>query len=263
MPLPGGATDKFGNRYEGRWTTVCMTEVLNETACSIRLEPLGDDGIGIEFWLKKTDRTEYHQVKRQTSSSGYWTLSKLSGDRVLRNFYNKLRANESHVCFFVSTQDVYLLSELVDRARRASSLEEFINESLKVEKYSEAFDDICQIWNECSKREAFDFLRRIFIKTSDEDTLKNNIVTNSIKPLIDGDPSTIADVLAQFALDEVNKELSANEIWHHLKERGFKKCNWSKDPLVSAAAEECTDRSLPKFHEGTISGKVIPSVPSR
>jgi hypothetical protein len=93
MPFAGGATDKFGNRYEGRWTTVCMTEVLNETACSIRLEPPGDEGSGVEFWLKRTDRTEYHQVKRQTSSSGHWTLSKLNVEHVLQTFYNKLRAN--------------------------------------------------------------------------------------------------------------------------------------------------------------------------
>ena len=41
MPLPGGATDKFGNRYEGRWTVNCMIDVMDERADAIRLEPLG------------------------------------------------------------------------------------------------------------------------------------------------------------------------------------------------------------------------------
>lgn len=29
MRLPGEATDKFGNRYEGRWTVYCMADLLD------------------------------------------------------------------------------------------------------------------------------------------------------------------------------------------------------------------------------------------
>ena len=39
MPLAGGASDKFGNRYEGLWTVHCMLDVLEERAYSIRFEP--------------------------------------------------------------------------------------------------------------------------------------------------------------------------------------------------------------------------------
>ena len=38
MPLPGGASEKFGNRYEGRWTVMCMLDVMDGEADSIRLE---------------------------------------------------------------------------------------------------------------------------------------------------------------------------------------------------------------------------------
>jgi hypothetical protein len=256
MPLPGGASDKFGNRYEGRWTTVCMAEVLNETACSIRLEP--HDVEGVEFWLRRNDKLEFHQVKRQTSSSGYWTLSKLRNEQVLQNFYDRLRADEKNICLFISTQDVYILTEMVDRARRAISFDEFNQEFLNTDKYSKAFDDICQIWNNCPKKEAFELLKRIYLRNMDEDTLKNIIVINSIKPIIEGDPPTIADVLAQFALDETNKELNAIDIWRHLEERDFRRSKWNKDPLILSAVENCTDRSLPRHTQATISGKVIP-----
>lgn len=256
MPLPGGSTDKFGNRFEGRWTTACMVEVLNETASSIRLEPL--DTKGVEFWLRRKDKLEFHQVKRQTSSSGSWTLSKLSNENVLQNFYEILRVNEKSICMFISTQDVYILTEMVDRARRAFSIEEFNQEFLNTDNYSQAFDNICQIWNDCPKKEAFQILQRIYFRNTDEDTLKNIIVINSIKPLIEGNPATIADVLAQFALEETNKELNAIDIWRHLEERGFRRCRWNKDALILSAVENCTDRSLPKHTEATISGKVIP-----
>ena len=53
MPLPGGAADKVGIRYESLWTVNCMIDVMDESADSIRLEPPGEEGDGIEFWLDK------------------------------------------------------------------------------------------------------------------------------------------------------------------------------------------------------------------
>lgn len=49
MLLPGGAADKFGNRYEGLWTVACMLDVIDELSDSIRLEPPGPEGEGVEF----------------------------------------------------------------------------------------------------------------------------------------------------------------------------------------------------------------------
>lgn len=62
MPLPGGATDKVGNRYEVLWTVFCMAEVMAESAHAIRLEPPGKEGEGIEFRLLRGSLREYHQV---------------------------------------------------------------------------------------------------------------------------------------------------------------------------------------------------------
>jgi len=70
MPLPGGAAEKFGNRYEGRWTVACLLDVMDERADSVRLEPPGLEGQGVEFWITKRGIREYHQVKRQH----YWAL---------------------------------------------------------------------------------------------------------------------------------------------------------------------------------------------
>ena len=46
MPLPGGAAEKFGNRYEGRWTVACLLDVMDEKSESIRLEPPGPEDQG-------------------------------------------------------------------------------------------------------------------------------------------------------------------------------------------------------------------------
>ncbi len=81
MPLPGGSSDKIGNRYEDWWTVYCLIDVMEEEADSIRLEPPGVDGF--EFWLRKKGVCEYHQVKRQHGKSGRWTLSELESKAVL------------------------------------------------------------------------------------------------------------------------------------------------------------------------------------
>src|SRR5574341_443397 len=95
MPLPGGATDKFGNRYEGRWTVACMVEVMDDRADAIRIEPPGPQGEGVEFWLRRKDTIEYHQVKRQHGAKGYWPLAELNRLNVLPHFWEKLKDSKA------------------------------------------------------------------------------------------------------------------------------------------------------------------------
>jgi len=64
MPLASGASDKLGNSYELSWTAYCIADILAGDADSIRLEPPGDEGKGVEFWLLKAGLKEFHQVKR-------------------------------------------------------------------------------------------------------------------------------------------------------------------------------------------------------
>ena len=71
MPLTGGPAEKFGNRYEGRWTVACLLDVLDERSDSMRLEPPEPEDQGFEFWVTKQGIREYHQVKRQHPR---WTL---------------------------------------------------------------------------------------------------------------------------------------------------------------------------------------------
>ena len=62
MPLPGGPSDKAGNRYEAIWTVVCMSRVLDGRYDSIRLESPGPEGEGVEFWLRRDDSREHERI---------------------------------------------------------------------------------------------------------------------------------------------------------------------------------------------------------
>lgn len=259
MPLPGGATDKFGIRYEGLWTVSCMVKVLEERADSIRLEPPGEEGEGAEFWLRCGDITEYHQVKRQYSQSGRWTLAELERTgRVLSHFLDKLSDSDVR-CVFVSTQSAYQLNELSDRARRSNSFDEFKQEFLKDKKNAEAFRDLCSRWNlHGAEIKAYDALKRIRVVTIDEFFLRTTHLESRLTALVEGNPANIREALAQFALDNVHHELIASDIWDHLKERGYRPREWGKDPLVLSAVQSQNDRYLSQLRDEVIAENSIP-----
>src|SRR5438034_2079725 len=130
MPLPGGASAKFGDRYEGRWTVLQLAEVMAERANSLRLEPPGAEGEGVEFWVRRGAGVAYHQVKRQTARGRGWSIDELGRSGIIANLFGRL-ANDLSSCVFVSTESAGELSELSDRAGRAAGWGEFRREFLK------------------------------------------------------------------------------------------------------------------------------------
>lgn len=256
MPLSGGSANKFGNRYEGRWTIARMIDVMDERADAIRLEPPGAEGEGIEFWVQKGNLREYHQVKRQHSATGRWTLGDLGRQRILSHFWEKLRDPHT-LCVFVSSQDAYQLGELADRAGRAASWEEFEQIFLKSDVQSRAFDDLCRRWGGCPHQDAYEALKRVRVEIGGEAILQA-IVQSRLAALVEGDSGAAADTLAQYALDAIHQELTAYDIWRHLESRGFRRRQWAKDPHILTAVEAANQRYLSPLRDAAIARNVIP-----
>lgn len=257
MPLHGGGSDKFGNRYEGRWTVFQMAKVLDEKVDSIRLEPPGKEGDGAEFWLRHGASYEYHQVKRQYGAEGRWTVASLNDRQVLPRFFEKLN-DPSAACAFISTHSAYQLDELSDRARRAASWAEYDRDFLKSSSMRTSFDELRAAWGNCTPEEAYERLKRITVKTIDEETLRT-IVESSLAILVEGlVPSAVAASLASFALDEVHKELTAVDIWRHLASQGCRRREWNRDPHVLAAIDAQNDRYLGFLRDEAIRRKLFP-----
>ena len=70
MPLPGGAADKLGNRYELWWTALQVQNLLRGQWDSIRVEVPGEDKV--EFELVRDAVSSFHQAKR-SAPNGKWT----------------------------------------------------------------------------------------------------------------------------------------------------------------------------------------------
>ena len=255
MPLSGGASEKFGNRYEGRWTVACLLDVLDEKAASIRLEPPGPEEQGFEFWITKQGVREYHQVKRQ-HSNGHWTLPSLAGEGVLTNFIIRLQ-DPSVSCVFVSGNSAGQLDELSDRARRAASWEEFNATFLQSDQWKMNFERAWRSAPGLQEQEVYERLKRIHVRTIDESFLFTTIESR-VSTLVDGDAATVIDVLAEMASDAVHHELTANDIWHYLESREFSRRHWDKDPHVLTAVAEANQRYLSLLRDQAIGHTVLP-----
>src|SRR4029453_6617879 len=207
MPLRGGPADKFGARYEGRRTVLAMIDVLEGKAESIRLEPPGDQGAGVEFSLHFNGSIHYVQVKRQMGSRGRWTLGDLKAENVLGPFLDRLRSDERASCVFVSMHAAFQLDELSDAARRAGSWQEFFDLFLQGQRLT-WFETLGACWADAAPEEIMDYLRRIRVETIDEVSL-NRAVDSRLAVLVEGKEHAVSDVLSQLSLEKVHYKLVA------------------------------------------------------
>ncbi|MBE9109272.1 hypothetical protein IQ273_07570 [Nodosilinea sp. LEGE 07298] len=256
MPLPGGEADKLGNRYEGRWTVFNMIDVMEEKADYIRLEQPGEDAF--EFFVLRDGQRECHQVKRQRSDCGSWTLSALETHqvKVLSGFWQSLN-DPNNNCLFISTQDANELRELASRARDSISWQEFEEQYLN-KTQSGNFHKLRQKWENCSELGAYEALKRVFVHTVDDDILAS-IIENRLEALLAGDPKVIRLELTEFVLEKIHHELTAFDIWHYLLgERGYSRREWSKDLNVLSAIERANSAYLSTLQEAKIGGEVLP-----
>ena len=255
MPLPGGASEKFGNRYEGRWTVGCLLDVMDEKADSLRLEPPGMEGQGVEFWITKQGARAYHQVKRQ-HSIGHWTLHALAREGILSSFITRLQ-EPSICCVFVSGNSAGQLKELCDRARRSESWEEFDKVFLSADQWKRNFERVQHSAPGLQEQEIYERLKRVHVRTIDEDSLFT-MVESRVATLVNEHAATVVDVLAALASERVHYELTAHDIWNHLETRGFSRRHWDTDPHVLRAVKEANQRYLNPLHSQAIDHTVLP-----
>lgn len=230
MPFAGGVSDKVGGRYEGLWTAWQMLSVLLGEAHSILLEPPGAEGQGVEFRLATSQGSEYHQVKRQITGPGRWSLAALHKAGVISAMHEKLNQGASAFAF-VSMDPAQQLGELVERAKTTPNAEAFFEHAATSPDKVEALDRLAAYWDDWSKQDIWEALRRVEVHTIPESDLRT-LVSRVSEAHLTGDPDNATDVLAQHALSKLGSELTADAIRTHLADRGFSLQNWAADQSV-------------------------------
>lgn len=71
----GGRADKEGNQYENHFLGKHLLRLAEEKLKSIEVEPLGDEGQGVEYIAVKPDDTRiYYQCKAANAAKSYWSI---------------------------------------------------------------------------------------------------------------------------------------------------------------------------------------------
>lgn len=205
---PGGIADKVGNRYEALWLIRHLLELIDGRAQSITIEPVGDAGIGVEFAVKRNHGTEWHQAKRQTSSS--WTIARLASEGVLATFQGKLAASETNTCVFVSTDPAKPLRLLKDKQPTAADPEAF--ERTLSEAEQTEWQKLQQSLG-LNKSESFAWLVRCDFLTYPERELGAALAAECDRWFA-ADPETVIDTLRRWIEDDrnFNRQLNRQDL---------------------------------------------------
>jgi hypothetical protein len=241
MPLPGGPTDKLGNRYELWWTVSQLVRILDGRADNVRIE---DPGVTkAEFVISCGGHRELHQAKR-SHQDGKWSLASLAASDVqlLQAIHAQLVGNDDRFVF-VSSSDARELGELVGRARQAESVQEFKEKFLAAKEVKEHLEKVQKHWGNATLATAFDILRRLEVRTIDERSIEEQ-VTWGLRALFLSDPVSVCNELRTFAEDSVHKTVTRKALISHLAERGYQLRRLAKLDAATALLTEVTDQYL-------------------
>ena len=253
MPLPGGPSDKLGNRYELWWTVSQLVRIMDGQAESIRIEePTADKA---EFVVTAGGHQELHQAKR-SHPTGKWSLSSLGGEGLIQAMFEQLSRNPSARFVFVSGSDTPELKELMERAGSAKNLEEFESVFISAQTQREACTKLKSFWGGTDTATAYEILQRIEVRTIDERGLEEQ-VRGSLQVRFLTNPNDICDALLSLVEDSIHKIVDREFLISTLQGRGFTLRKLTKPDDAPALISEATDSYLKSARRKLIQGTLI------
>ena len=255
MPLPGGPSDKFGNRYELSWTVSQFVRMLHGQVESIRIE---DPGVTkAEFVVTSGGTRELHQAKR-SHPDGKWTLASLAASDVnlLQAISVELSGNSERFVF-VSSSDAPELRELSERARQAESASEFETQFLAAKVQETNFEKLRKYWGNTNATSAYDVLRRIEVRTMDQASLDEQLRWG-LRALFLSDPQSASAELRRIAEDSVHQTLTRDLLVQRMATRGYKLRRLAKLDSAGPLVAEVTKNYLEGARKKLIRHSLIP-----
>ena len=122
---PGGIADKLGNRYEGRVIVNYILRLLQEKIFSIEVEPIGDEGYGIDFWITDNNKRIACQCKARNASKDIWNAGDLNARGVFKKI--KLHLDNGYKFIFISAIPTPTLHDLTLKARNSQDYDIFFD----------------------------------------------------------------------------------------------------------------------------------------
>ena len=254
MPLPGGPSDKLGNRYELWWTVRQLVRIIDGEAVSIRMEdPTVDKA---EFVITARGHQELHQAKRN-HPTGKWSLSSLGGEGLLQAMFEQLSRTPNARFVFVSGSDAPELKELTERAGGAKNLEEFESVFVSAQTQREAFTKLKGFWRNADTATAYEILQRIEVRTIDERGLEEQ-VRGALLVRFLSKPVGVGEALCSIVENSVHKTIDREHLLSILRDRGFTLRKLTRPDDAPSLIAEVTSRYLKSARRKLIQGALIP-----
>lgn len=234
--IRGGIADKLGNRYEAKWLTLKLIDVVRGDASSLRFEGTAEAFAGFEFLLTKGTEKQWHQVKI-SNTLGNWTENRLQKLGVLESFRKRLSLeDESDQCHFVSQDPAVNLRDLTERARIANDYSDF--EHLLTKELSASLKEITDGWS-VGNEVAYGWLRRIHCRTQPEDGLDEYIEAFG-RLCFSHDPALVFGSLRDYMEQRFNRHLTTDVVRIELPQSGVALAHWQLDPTLTERLRSAT-----------------------
>lgn len=224
----GGRADKLGGRYEGLWVAHNLIRLVAEELREVQLELVGDEGRGVDLWVRNNEAVRTaQQCKRKNRTVGHWTIGELASQGVLGALAFQLRRDPSVQFTFISGHPAAELKELTETAATCGDdPDAFFEETLKLKARAGGLRRFCAAVDTTEttadgRREAFDFLKRTSVTLFDDSAEGRGFVQTICRCHIGGDPASVIEVLASFAVDQMGNTITTEIVRRLLLDRGF------------------------------------------
>ena len=241
----GGRADKLGNRFERLWVVRCLLLLIEGEYTSLKWEPLGPDGKGVEGFLVDSEcHRIYFQCKESAGQPSRWSIPALAP--VLKTAKDKLDQDRSARFLFVSADPAPMLSDLTECSRRCDgSLSDFLSYSLGSRGHANAFNDICKAWEGeplGAPPRSLDALSRISVELFLRGDSTHREIVRLARRVCEGDPAIIVDVLGRIAERQLGNTITREWLRAELKSYGLPPIDIEGDADCIAAVERLRDR---------------------
>lgn len=230
--LAGGAADKLGNNYEHWWLTGRVADLLDGVATRLRLEPPGEDGIGIEFEIDIDGVTWGEQVKDHAKP---WTVVRLRNEGVLRDIKHQLDRGRRYR--FITSSAATELGRLCDRSRQLA-LDEF--ERAQSAKDEKAFAIVVEDWA-TTREEAWALLPHVTVEQHSVHSLRQ-LATRALRTQFLEDPEVVAATIREFCDRHLHETVTAPQVAAHLQSTGLTTRRLAYDDRTLKALHRTVER---------------------
>ncbi len=241
--IAGGRADKYGNAFERLWIVHLALEVVEGRLTSIKWEPLGPEGAGVECVVTRPNGTkEVHQCKINNGTEGKWSAANLT--KVLATAKVHLESDPNTRFFFISRDPAPALDDLADRARHCddSGIDFFKHCRQTSKPHRECYTRLCDCWGLSHTEEsdaslAIRLLNRIYFDRGYWGTSEVKRLYRLAESICDGDGETVSTFLGAHLEGSLGNTQYSDSLRSILQEAGHSPLNISSNPTVVGSVE--------------------------